>query len=354
MTREAGVLPVARIQAGVGRGFGSARKAQQRPEGVERVVSPVKAEGELVQVGLQVLRANAVMRSVQPRLQVREDHVDDRQVVVRDLTVTVLRNGQVLETALGQAAVAVEAIRHDHAPRHDGVFHEATERGGGAIRHHRQAHPACDPAALAGVQFSPRFALTHLNGAGDKGLIVDTATLALRPAADPDFIDLDVIVGATDPVSVRADHASAQLVQDLEGRLVAGQAELPLKLDGGHTRRQAGDQIGRPEPYAQRRVRPLHDRARRQARILTAFAATQDRRTGLEPEGFTGMAAAGADEAVAPARGLQIRGAGRFIRKQLLELRERAREGKVFHDQHTSTGICGCKPDRHGTKSHLA
>jgi hypothetical protein len=104
MTTTFRMLPIARIQAGIGGGLVAAREPKQAAEAVERVVAAVEAEGELVEVGLKVLGADAVVRAPQPGLQVREDHVDHRQVVLGDLGVIVLGAGQVLETALVELA----------------------------------------------------------------------------------------------------------------------------------------------------------------------------------------------------------------------------------------------------------
>ena len=59
MTSHRGVLPLAAIEAVIGRAFAVRADAEQRAKGVERVKAPVKAERELIQVGLQVLRLDA-------------------------------------------------------------------------------------------------------------------------------------------------------------------------------------------------------------------------------------------------------------------------------------------------------
>src|SRR6185312_14554152 len=76
--REARVFPVARVQLGVGRALRVRADAKQRLEGVEGEEAAVEAEGELVQVGLEVLRRDAVVNTQQPRLEVREHEVDER------------------------------------------------------------------------------------------------------------------------------------------------------------------------------------------------------------------------------------------------------------------------------------
>ena len=62
------VLPLSRIQLGIGRGAGIAGDSKQGAEGIERVEPPIETESELIEVGLQMLVANSVMYADQPRL----------------------------------------------------------------------------------------------------------------------------------------------------------------------------------------------------------------------------------------------------------------------------------------------
>lgn len=345
MTTRFRMLPFTRIQAGISGSLVAAREAEQRAEAVERVVAAVEAEGELVEVGLQVLGADAVVRPTQPRLQVREHHVDHRQVILGDLRVIVLGTGQVFEPTFGEAAVGIPAVRHDHRSRRHGGLHEATQRFGGAVGHNRQADAPGDPAALALVQRRGGVALADLDGAGDKRLVVNAPAFPARLTANPGFIDLDVILNPTDPICVRADHSGPQLVQDLEGGLVSGQAELPLELDRRHARRLAGHKVGRPEPHAQRGVRPLHDRADRQPVVFATLTATQYGGSRLETKGVASGPAMGADEALAPLRGLQIGGTRSVVGEQLLKLGKRTGERKVGHiaSRRAISSSCACE-----------
>jgi len=54
-------------------------EAQQGLEGRHRCAAPVEAEGELVQVGLEVVVADAVVGADQPTLEVPEHAMDARQ-----------------------------------------------------------------------------------------------------------------------------------------------------------------------------------------------------------------------------------------------------------------------------------
>ena len=156
---------------------------------------------------------------------------------------------------------------------------------------------------------------------------MDAAALAARPTADPRLVDLDMIPRlATNAVAIRSDHAGAELVEDLERRLVAVQAKLTLELDGRHARRMGRNQVSGPKPDRQRRAGPLHDHAGRQRVIPLTFAAPQNLRSVGKAVGCAGFTTPSADKTVAPANGFKLSGARRIVRKEPLELRERTRK----------------------------
>ena len=101
------------------------------------------------------------------------------------------------------------------------------------------------------------------------------------------------------------------------------------KLHGRHAGCLAGHQIGRPKPYAQRRVRARHDRSHRQSGVTAALAAAQDARTICEAERLSRRLTMGANEPVAPASLLQVAGTGRIVREKSLELWQRLWEPKI-------------------------
>lgn len=86
MTASHGVLPVSIIKLPVGGRLRFAADPKQGTEGVERIEAPVKAEREFVQVGLEVLVADAVMASAQPTFEIAENEVDDGEVFFRNLS----------------------------------------------------------------------------------------------------------------------------------------------------------------------------------------------------------------------------------------------------------------------------
>ena len=324
------VLPGSGVKLCVGRCGDVARDAEQGTEGVERIEPPVEAEGEFVEVGLQVLVTDPVMDAVQPRFQVCEDEMDDWQILLGDLRIAPFSDGEVFVAALGKAGVATPVVGDERRARHNGALHEAAEQLRAAVRHDGEPNPPGIATTLPLVELGARLALANLHSAGDKNLIVDATAFAARPAASPGFIDFDVLAGpAADPVLIRAHHPRAELVEDLERRLVARQAKLSPKLHGRHAGCLAGHQIGRPKPYAQRRVRARHDRSHRQSGVTAALAAAQDARTICEAERLSRRLTMGANKPVAPASLLQVGGAGRVVGKKSLELWERLWEPKI-------------------------
>ena len=150
---------------------------------------------------------------------------------------------------------------------------------------------------------------------------------------------------AADTILIGPHHASAELVENAEGRLIARQAKLSLKLNRRDAGRLAGDQISRPKPCAQRHMAAFHDGANRQARIVAALATAQDTGTSGDAEGIACGMAMRTDEAVAPSSFFHVGSTLRFIGKKLLKLWKRPRKGQVvtLKDVHGSLSIIHTK-----------
>ena len=116
----------------------------------------------------------------------------------------------------------------------------------------------------------------NLDGSNHASLVMHALALAARLAAHVALVNLDRMLAA-DRVAARANHARAELVENLECRLVAPKAKLALELERGHARRLRGHEVGSPEPRGQRRMGLLHDGASRQGHVLLAGAAAQHR-----------------------------------------------------------------------------
>ena len=149
--------------------------------------------------------------------------------------------------------------------------------------------------------------------------------VVLAAAGDLGLVDLDE---PGQRAAAGRHHAAAQLGADQPGRLVRAQGELALQLQGRDAVGVGRHQIGRPEPGGQRQLGVVHNGAGGDRGLFTAACAFPGPGFGLQLPGF-GFAAAGADEAVRPARCGEIGNAGRLIREALLEFDQRA--GKIGH-----------------------
>ena len=115
------------VERGVGRRLHRSSDAEQALERVEREEPPVEAERELVQVRLKVLRRDTVVNAIQPGLQVAEDEVDKRQVLLRDVGVAALRDLRKMVALFRELVVARPVIGCNLRARLHRVNHEALQ-----------------------------------------------------------------------------------------------------------------------------------------------------------------------------------------------------------------------------------
>ena len=180
-----------------------------------------------------MLVANAVVDTDQPRLQVGENQMDDRQVLLGNLWITTLGNSEVLIAALTEASIAAPIVSNDQRSRRDGALDEPTERLGATVEHDGEPNASGIASVFPVVELGARLSMTHLDGTGDENLVVNTTACPTRSPANPGFVHLNMVLGlSTDPVLVGPHHARAELVENLKGRLVARKTKLPLKLHG--------------------------------------------------------------------------------------------------------------------------
>src|ERR1700751_168779 len=270
------------------------------------------------------------MGGAQPRFQVCEDEMDDWQILLSDLRIAAFRDGKVFVAALAEPGVAAPVVGDERRARHNGTLDEAAERLRASVWHDGESNTPGIATTLPLVELGTRLALANHHSTDDKNLIVDATAFAARSAPDPGFTDCNVLAGpAADPVLIRSHHPRAEFVEDLKRRLIARQTKLSLKLHGRHAGCLAGHQIGRPKPYAQRRVRACHDRSNRQPGVTAALAAAQDAGSISEAERLSRHLTMGANEPAAPASLLQVGGAGGVVGKKSLKLWERLWEPKI-------------------------
>ncbi len=352
------------VQLLVGRRDRARRQPEHRVERGHWVEAPIEAENVLVEVGLQVLRAHPMVRSREPRLQVREDQVDHRQVRVGPCRISPQYDLVVPVAEVRERVVPVPPVRgHGRALGHV-LRHEVGQRRAFAVRDHREPNAArvggaADglpvPMLLAplGAPIFGRLPRPDLYCADHEDLVVDAAPLATGLPTYEGLVHLDRVLHA-DGLSVRAEHSRPELVEDLEGGLVPPQPKLTLELERGLPRGLSGREVGTPEPSRQRRVGALHDSAGGQGDVGLAGSATQhDRRALGEAVRLSTHVALRTGEPVRPAELFQVDCTGGVGRKDTLEFRQGSRKASGIHALSYGSGSgtfprFGNKPDRHG------
>ena len=183
-------------------------------------------------------------------------------------------------------------------------------------------------------------AVLDLDGADDQHFALRAAAAAagerivLAAAGDFGFVDLDQ---AGERAAVGCDHTAAQLGAHQPRRLVRAEAELALQLQGGDAVGMGRHQIGRPEPSRQRQFGVLHDRAGGHRGLPATDGALPGPCLGLQFPRL-GLAAAGADKTLRPARCEEVLRASRFIGEATLELDQGA--GKLAHGGPREIDVC--------------
>src|SRR5215217_733297 len=131
-------------------------------------------------------------------------------------------------------------------------------------------------------------------GTNERLLAALTAAFeALLVPAEPEVVDLHL---ALQGLALGSHHRPAQLLEHEPGGLIARESELSLQLLGRDPGVVGGDQIGGPEPGAQRGARSVHHRSGRDRGLKSASRALPEV-PALEHPGAK-PAATGADEAL--------------------------------------------------------
>jgi hypothetical protein len=233
------MLPLSGVKVFVGWALPACPNTEQRPERTKRGMPPVKAKSEFVQIGLQMLRADAVMRPTKPGFQVQENEANHRKILFGCFAA--LDETAVLVAPLRKRCVTWADISHNYGPRLDRSLNEAAQRVCIAILN--DFHP--QSSRITRTETGRRRTLfwlppQKLNGCYYQSLVYPVA--ATRCSADPRLVHLDVVLLAeitADAAVIGADHSGPQFVQDLESCFVSGEADLPLKLNSRKTWRQA-------------------------------------------------------------------------------------------------------------------
>ncbi len=273
----------------------------------------MKAERELVQVGLQVLGLDSVVCAAQPRLEVAEDPMhareDDRGAFRASLGL-----GPVAVAHGGQRGVALPAVGdHDRAGLH-ARFDEPAEGGGRRIGN----YPEPDPT---------RGTASDLDGTHDECPVAQFAPTAKSfLVADVRLIGFHLVPQG---LSLGSEHGAAQFVEHRPRRFVPADAELTLQLKRGHPRRVRGHQVRRPEPLPERRARPVQHRAARHRCLMATPLALPETATRKFERLLVPTARASVP--VGPPAPRQVGSTGWLVGKPRLELGQRFGKGGPSH-----------------------
>ena len=271
-----------------------------------------------------------MMDAAQPGLEIGEYEVNDGQEGFGDLRIAQLRDGGMNISAPFECRIAAPVVGNDGRAWRNGAADETAQRFGTPVWHRREPDTPGVPSSLPLVEAAAVLALPNFDRAGDDNHVVNATALATGTSANVGFIGLNVLSKlATNPILIGSHHADTQLVKNLERSLVARESELPLELNSRHAGRLAGDQVGRPEPDRERRVRALHNGAGGEACIAATLSATEYAGASGDTVRLAECAATMTDKPVAPSGAFKIGGARRFIRKQVLKLRQRARKRQI-------------------------
>lgn len=268
--------------------------------------------------------------AVKPSLQISEGCVDNRQKLFGNLRVAALGDGDVPIPSVGEIVVTFPVISNNTCVWLNRLLNEAAKRLRAPVWYNGETDAPCVPPALPLVELGARLALANLNSTSHNALIVNATAFAACPPADISLIDLDVLIGfAANPVLSGPHHAGAELVEDLECRLIAGQPKLSLKLYRRYSRRLTGNQIGSPEPEVKGRMRPFHHSPCLQACVSLTFTASKHVGFVGKPNGLPSRFTMRAQKPVRPTQFLQVSSAGINVVEKPLELRKGVRERQV-------------------------
>jgi hypothetical protein len=88
---------------------------------------------------------------------------------------------------------------------------------------------------------------SYFYGANNHGFVVNAPAFTPSTAANKAFVHFNRVFSA-DAIPLWPHHASPELVKQHEGRFVAFDAQLPLKLQGRLAGCLGCDQVGTPKP----------------------------------------------------------------------------------------------------------
>jgi len=324
------VLPLPRVKLRVSRWERAGGDPENGMECGHRIEPTIEAKHVLIEVGLQMFWLDAPMvGSLDPCLQVAEDEMDHRQVRLCLVWIATERHCYMAVAHLGQSWVAGPPVGAYGSAKRDVLFDKAGKHFSAPIGYDAKPQTSCVYAAL--VRLTVILTRPNLDGTNYGRLVMRATAFPARLAANIALIDFDHMLAA-DGIAFGTNHASAELMEYLKGRLIASESELTLKLDGGLSGGLRSHEVRAPKPRRKWRMARLHDCASRKRCIrLASPTAQHNRRAGWEAVGFVKEPAFWTHKPAWPTKGLKIAGASYVIGKYPLKLWEGSRKAACVH-----------------------
>jgi hypothetical protein len=291
-----------------------------------------------------------MVSAVDPCLQVGEDKMDHRQVLLCLLRIAPERESVMSIPNLTKAAIPLPAVSADGGACRYAILDEGRKRisiaAGKRIIRLFDAGDNAESETASISEFLDRnaafmsilpfratilgiLARPNFNSTNYCRLMMNSLSFAPRAATNAALVNFDWMMGA-DGVTIWAYHPRAKFVKHSERRLIPSNPKLALKLDGGLAWCLRSHEVRPPKPSRERHMARLHDRSSGERRVSLTSAATQhNRRAGIKPVWFADDATLEARKTIRPANCLQITGTGSIIREDALELWKASWEGRI-------------------------
>lgn len=271
----------------------------------------------------------AMMRSLDPGFQIAENEVDHRQMCFCLVGIAIERQCLMAVPQFGKPFISRPSVGANDGTGRDVFFGETNKCSGASIWYDAKPQaPGIDtaPLSLAIILVRPNF-----DGADYDSLVVSAAPFSARFTANKAFVYFYRMI-ASNGITLGANHARAEFMENLKGRLIAAKRKLALELNGGLSWRLRGHQIRAPKPCRKRCVARLHDGASRKRCVGFASPASQHYRgSRLEPIRLLNKPAFRAPKTIWPTNRFKVTGASRVIGEYPLEFRKGSREAAYVH-----------------------
>jgi len=237
-------------------------KSEQGLERSHRCPATVMAKNELVQIDLQLIATDAMVRSDEPLLKITDGTIGERHHGLGTLSEILSRRLHSRDMPIPgiiQAGKLLQTIAVDRRTRRDVLPDKCQQRC--RLKVGDYGHPCAS-----------RPGSTLLDGYSNKNCFspfqLATATQPWLWTSHPRVVQFNLAVQGF-PRYV--DHGSPELMQEQPSGFVPADRQLSLKQQRRNPTLVGGHQIGGPKPQGQRRLRSVENRARCQRHLVVAL-----------------------------------------------------------------------------------